>query len=207
MNTVKARGHQRSSGFSKFAAGFLVVFLMAGCAAPGTQRYLGDSASDGAITGHRYLGLIEARDIGRIDLERLHPTTYRVLESGEVTGEQVVERWKVGATIRETRTFVFDEFTMTLRVNRGVTGRVYGVELESVEMASGEPADDETIREVQSLTGAMVGPLFAYQEVVLGKPLVVGERYSWDVSDALCGLFGDMYDDSVMKAWISRPKG
>lgn len=199
MKTVKRCGDQRCSGLSKFVAGFLVVFLIAGCASPGAQRYLGDSANDDAITGHRYLGPIEARDIGRIDLERLRPTTYHAFESGEFRGEQVVERWRVGGTIREKRSFVFDEFTMVLRVNRGIAGRVYGIELESVEMVSGEPADDETIREVQSLMGVMVGPLFAYQQVVLGKPLVVGERYSWDLSEALGDLLRDVDDGNAME--------
>ncbi|MFM9816931.1 UNVERIFIED_CONTAM: hypothetical protein K0B97_03175 [Spiribacter pallidus] len=198
MNTVKARGHQRSSGFSKFVAGFLMVFLMAGCATPGTQRYLGDSANDDAITGHRYLGPIDARDIGRIDLERLRPTTYRFIESGEVAGEQVVKRWKVGATIRETRALVFDEVTLTLLMNRGVAGRIYGIELESVKMASGELASEDTLREAQLAATALVGPLFAYEQAVLGKPLVVGERYTWDVSEAL-GAFLENMDDHAME--------
>ena len=181
---------------------FLLLSLVAGCAAPGAQRYLNESAGDDVLTGHRYLGPIEARDIGRIDLERLDPTTYRFIESGEVMGEQVIERGAVGATIRETRILLIDDAIVTLLLNRGKTGRIYGIELEAVETASGEPAGEEMIREARVLASAMMGPIFAYERAVLGKPLVVDALYSWDMSEAVRDLLQATDEGSQAGDWM-----
>ncbi|MEX0451795.1 hypothetical protein V6X62_08235 [Spiribacter sp. 218] len=181
--------------FSILATGGLVLSLMAGCAAPGAQRHLGDDAFDDVLTGHRYLGPVEEQSIERIGFQRLPSATYRLTHSGEVQAEQVLERWAVGATIRETRTLIFDEFRLELSLNRGLTGRVYGVELKALELKSGEPVSPEMRREAQELATGLLAADFAYERSVLGKPLSVGQLIPWEVPDNFGALLQDVYVD------------
>ena len=191
---AKAIDFRRGGRLYSASALLLMLFLLAACAAPGGQRALGDGAGDDTLTGHRYLGPIQARDIGPIELGGHPPMRYRMTETGEPPEAMVVERRKLGATIRESQTFITDDAELTLMVTRATNGPVYGVDLESVEMASGEPFDEEEIRELQSSLPSIGGALGDMQSAVLGKPLVVGELYVWDINDSVNALVQSLAD-------------